>query len=69
MSEPALHLLVQAIRRLRGDQRGQDLIEYALLSCSGFLAVAVVLPQQMVPTISVIFSSITTALRSASAGS
>lgn len=45
------------------------MIEYALLGASGFLAVAVVLPQQMMPTISTIFSSIANTLSSASNGS
>lgn len=69
MTHPALRTIVQVICRLRGDQRGQDMIEYALLGASGFLAVAVVLPQQMMPTISTIMSSVGSVLARASNGS
>ena len=46
-------------RRMRTDQRGQDLIEYALLA--GFLVVAVyvILPSDLMPAVSGIFSKIT----------
>ena len=46
-------------RRMRTDQRGQDLIEYALLA--GFLVVAVyvILPSDLMPAGSGIFSKIT----------
>ena len=45
--------------RMRTDQRGQDLIEYALLA--GFLVVAVyvILPSDLMPAVSGIFSKIT----------
>lgn len=61
--------LVKILGELRRDERGQDMIEYALLGCSGFLAVAVVLPQQMLPTLSTIFSQIGSTLANASHGS
>ena len=69
MSQPTLRRLVSAVRRLCGDQRGQDMIEYALLGASGFLAVAVVLPQQLMPTVSSIFSSVRSVLVNAAASS
>lgn len=40
------------------DDSGQDLIEYALIAGFMIIAVAVVLPQNLMPTVSQIFSSI-----------
>jgi Flp pilus assembly pilin Flp len=51
-------LLYMAAHKLRNDQRGQDLIEYALLA--GFLAVAVgaIFPPLLMPTVSGIYSKL-----------
>ena len=48
----------KVVLRLQGDQRGQDLIEYALMAA--FIAVAggAVFPQTIAPNISSIFSKI-----------
>lgn len=48
--------LYHAFGRFKKNERGQDLIEYALLT--GFMVVAfwAVIPQQIVPSISGIFS-------------
>lgn len=50
------------IRRLWQEQTGQDMIEYALLAAAGAVVVAGVLPPQIVPSISTIFSAITSTL-------
>lgn len=49
-------------RRLWRDQGGQDMIEYALVAAAGFLAIAVVIPQGLAPTIKVVFSKVITSL-------
>lgn len=46
------------MRRVWTEERGQDLIEYALLAAAGFVAVAAVMPDYLMPTISGIFSKI-----------
>jgi Flp pilus assembly pilin Flp len=48
--------------RLWKDERGQDLIEYGLMACAVLVAVAAVLPTTLLPTISTIFSKITSVL-------
>lgn len=46
------------LRALRQDERGQDLIEYALLVGFMVIAIYVVLPNDLMPTVSKIFSRI-----------
>ncbi len=46
------------LRSLRKDERGQDLIEYALIVGFMVIAVYVVLPNNLMPTVSNIFSKI-----------
>lgn len=40
------------------DERGQDLIEYALLAAAGSLALAAVMPNYLLPQVSRVFSLI-----------
>ncbi|HLK48157.1 MAG TPA: Flp family type IVb pilin [Bryobacteraceae bacterium] len=51
-------LLYVALRRLRKDDRGQDLIEYALLAAAIAVVVAGFLPQTLMPSVSQIFSQV-----------
>jgi Flp pilus assembly pilin Flp len=44
------------------DQRGQDLIEYALLAATIAIVVAGFLPPAVMPSVSTIFSKITSSL-------
>lgn len=46
------------IKRLWRDQRGQDMIEYALLAAAVAIIVAGFLPPQVMPAVSTIFSHI-----------
>lgn len=48
----------QMLRALLRDERGQDLIEYALLVGFMVIAIYVVLPNDLMPTVSKIFSRI-----------
>ncbi|MBY0505251.1 MAG: hypothetical protein K2X03_15160 [Bryobacteraceae bacterium] len=48
----------QIRRALRKDENGQDLIEYALIVGFMVIAVYVVLPNNLMPTVSNIFSRI-----------
>ncbi|HEX4594113.1 MAG TPA: Flp family type IVb pilin [Bryobacteraceae bacterium] len=61
-------LIANRLRRLAGETKGQDLIEYALMA--GFLAVAAaaVMPN-IGSTLSTIFSQVTSVLSSASSQS
>ena len=47
-----------SLRSFRKDKRGQDLIEYALIVGFMVIAVYVVLPNNLMPTVSNIFSRI-----------
>lgn len=51
-------MLKHVLQKLLRDESGQDLIEYALIAGFVIIAVAVVLPQTLMPTVSQIFSSI-----------
>ncbi|MBY0373562.1 MAG: Flp family type IVb pilin [Bryobacteraceae bacterium] len=51
-------MLKQFLKRVWRDERGQDLIEYALIAGFMIIAVAVVLPQNLMPSVSQIFSRI-----------
>jgi pilus assembly protein Flp/PilA len=44
------------------DQRGQDLIEYALLAATIAIVVAGFLPPSVMPSVSTIFSKITSSM-------
>jgi Flp pilus assembly pilin Flp len=63
-----LHTLDTAQRRalkpqtLRRDQRGQDLIEYALLLGFMVIAVFVILPNDLMPAVSSVFSRVVSSL-------
>lgn len=48
--------------QLWNDRRGQDLIEYALLAAALAIVVAGFLPPQVMPSVSTIFSKITSSL-------
>jgi Flp pilus assembly pilin Flp len=50
--------------RLWKDQRGQDMIEYGLMACAVLVAVAAILPTTLMPTVSNIFSRISSVLGS-----
>jgi Flp pilus assembly pilin Flp len=54
--------LHQLLRRLRGDDSGQDMIEYALLAAALVLIVAGFLPPSLMPAVDTIFSKITSSL-------
>jgi Flp pilus assembly pilin Flp len=49
-------------KRLWHDQVGQDLIEYSLLAASLVVVVAGFLPPTIMPSVSTIFSKITSAI-------
>jgi pilus assembly protein Flp/PilA len=51
-----------ALLRLWKDQRGQDLIEYALLAAAIAIIVAGFLPPSVMPSVSTIFSKITSSM-------
>ncbi len=53
------------MRILLQDERGQDLIEYALLVGFMVIAIYVVLPNDLMPTVSKIFSRIVVVFASA----
>ena len=48
------------LRTLLRNEEGQDLIEYALLAATLVVVVAGFLPQTLMPSVSTIFSKITT---------
>lgn len=48
--------------RLCKDQRGQDLIEYALLAATIAIVVAGFLPPTVMPSVSTIFSKLTSSM-------
>jgi Flp pilus assembly pilin Flp len=48
--------------RLLRDQRGQDIIEYALLAATIAVVVAGFLPPAIMPAVSTIFSKITSSM-------
>ena len=55
-------LLTRLLIRLCKDQRGQDLIEYALLAAAIVIVVAGFLPPQILPSVSTIFFKITSGM-------
>jgi len=50
------------IARLWSEQAGQDMIEYALLAAALALVVAGFLPPQVMPSVSTIFSKISSSI-------
>jgi Flp pilus assembly pilin Flp len=50
--------LLRTVRRLWLDDRGQDMIEYALLAASIAVVVAGFLPPAIMPSVSTIFSKL-----------
>ena len=50
------------LRRLWKDSKGQDMIEYALLAAAIAVVIAGFLPPQVMPSVSTIFSKITSTL-------
>ncbi|MDX2154396.1 MAG: Flp family type IVb pilin [Bryobacteraceae bacterium] len=57
-----LNILKHAFRRFYLNQRGQDLIEYALLAAFVAVAVSAFLPPAVAPAISGVFSKISSLL-------
>jgi Flp pilus assembly pilin Flp len=51
-------VLAQKVLALRSDCSGQDLIEYALLAAAIAIAVGAILPQDLMPAVSTIFSKV-----------
>lgn len=54
-----------SLQRLWRDERGQDMIEYALVAAAGFLAIAVVIPEQLAPLIRSVFTKVIATLLNA----
>jgi Flp pilus assembly pilin Flp len=54
--------IMRRLLLLVNDQRGQDLIEYALLAATIAVVVAGFLPPAVMPSVSTIFSKITSSL-------
>jgi len=54
--------MLNCLKRLWHDQTGQDLIEYSLLAASLVIVVAGFLPTTLMPSVSTIFSKITSAM-------
>jgi len=54
--------LKEVLRGFHGDDRGQDMIEYALLAAALVLIVAGFLPPSLMPAVDTIFSKITSSL-------
>jgi Flp pilus assembly pilin Flp len=57
-----VRLLHLRLLQFRGDQRGQDMIEYALLAAAIAVVVAGFLPPAVIPAVSTIFSKITSTM-------
>jgi len=53
------------IKRLWSDKSGQDMLEYGLLAATLVVVVAGFLPPSVMPSVSTIFSKITSALNTA----
>jgi Flp pilus assembly pilin Flp len=58
----ALRTIKTWLSELRKNDSGQDLIEYALLAAAVVIVVAGFLPTQLMPSVSTIFSKITSSL-------
>ncbi len=57
--------MMQWIKRLWSDEKGQDMLEYALLAATLVVVVAGFLPPSIMPSVSTIFSKITGLLNNA----
>jgi Flp pilus assembly pilin Flp len=54
-----MHNMVLKLRKLWRDESGQDMIEYALLCAATVILVAGFLPPSIMPSVSMIFSKVT----------
>ena len=57
-SQKTMAKLHQIIRRLGSDDRGQDMVEYALMAATIAVTVYAFLPQSLMPAVSDIFSKV-----------
>lgn len=53
-----MQLFLVKLKGFWQSKEGQDLIEYALLAAAGFVAVAAVMPDYIMPMVSNVFSKI-----------
>ncbi|MBL8240215.1 MAG: Flp family type IVb pilin [Bryobacterales bacterium] len=67
LREKAMWLTVVLESKLCRDERGQDMIEYALMAAFLAVAVAAIFPQTIAPNISQIFSKVNSSLGGAAA--
>jgi Flp pilus assembly pilin Flp len=58
-------VFIERFSRVVRDERGQDLIEYALMAATIAVAVGAIFPQSIAPNISTIFSKVSSSLGSA----
>ncbi len=58
----ALRTIKTWLKEFRRDDSGQDFIEYALLAAAVVIVVAGFLPTQLMPSVSTIFSKITSCM-------
>jgi Flp pilus assembly pilin Flp len=65
MNNTNVAAVLNCASRLLRDDRGQDLIEYALMAATIAVAVAAIFPQSIAPNISTIFSKVNSTLGSA----
>ena len=63
-----LACIQRALAKLARNRSGQDLIEYALLAATVAVAVAVILPTSLMPSVSSIYSRIVSSINVASTG-
>lgn len=57
-----MYALLAGLLRIVRDQRGQDMIEYALLAAAIAIIVAGFLPPSVMPSVSTIFSKLTSSM-------
>jgi Flp pilus assembly pilin Flp len=62
MSRILLRYWLLPLARVWKDQRGQDFVEYSLLAAAIVIVVAGFLPQNVMPSVSTIFSKITSGM-------
>ncbi|HEX5230149.1 MAG TPA: Flp family type IVb pilin [Bryobacteraceae bacterium] len=60
--EELMYALLSGLLRIVRDQRGQDMIEYALLAAAIAIIVAGFLPPSVMPSVSTIFSKLTSSM-------
>jgi hypothetical protein len=56
--KPIWRSIQKALGKLRTDRHGQDILEYAFLMAIMVIAIVVVLPNDLMPTISKVFSRV-----------